>query len=93
VRSRYSVIADVTAHIKVRITWLDQGVETSSYMWFIGSGPHLPLDPVVQVRFEPYTRPGRHNRTVSPHPTGKPGKGIYQAALARPLMPANSSTA
>jgi hypothetical protein len=70
VRSRDSVIANVAAHVKINVTRFNQRVQTGSHVRFIGSGPHLPLDSIGQIRFKPHTRPRRCHRSVSTNPAG-----------------------
>src|SRR5579863_2403454 len=77
VRCRDSVVADVAANVKIYVARFDQRVQTGSDVWFIGSSPHLPLDSIAQVRFEPDTRPRRRHCPVSTDPPSKSAEPVY----------------
>jgi hypothetical protein len=56
-RSEYGVKTDVRAHIEINGTRFEDHVKALAHMWLIHTGPHLPLDSIGQVRFEPHARP------------------------------------
>jgi hypothetical protein len=55
---KYSVKTNVRAHVEIDIAGLEQDVEARTHVRFIRTGPHLPLDAVIQIRLKSHTRPG-----------------------------------
>src|SRR6266550_5315732 len=77
---KYSVKTNVRAHVEIDIAGLEQHVEALAHVRFIHSGPHLPLDAVVQIRFKSHTWPGSRNAAPSADPPGQFSDGIREAA-------------
>src|SRR6266478_6001227 len=68
---KYSVKTNVRAHVEIDIAGLEQHVEARAHVRFIHTGPHLPLDAVIQIRFKLHTRPGLRDSAASADPPGQ----------------------